>query len=109
MNPDVGQTKTLYWKAKNNSGDPQDLSFDDASTPKLSGYEVKWFRGDHNISSQVEGSGYEFSLGDGNTKIFRARLERVSSGMGFCLGGQAGTPDIPWFDGAYFGVNGDCT
>lgn len=105
----MGQTKTLYWKVKNNSGDShQDMSFDDASTPDPSGYKIKWFRRKQNISSQVKGVGYEFSLGDGKTKIFRATLKRISSGMGFCLGGQGGSDGIPWFDGAYFGVYDNC-
>jgi hypothetical protein len=108
VNIPVGKEKSLYWRVKNFTAGPLDLTFDDAATggSDTDGYRIRWYRGRNDISSQVKGSGYPFKLKAGKKKIFRAEVKhKLDVSPGFCIGGQASPPP----DDAYFAVDaGSC-
>jgi hypothetical protein len=106
----IGSSKTLYWEVTNNTVISQNRILTDAATgaQDTSGYNIKWFRGKTNISTDVKGTGYEFTLQGGGTKRFSARIKHKSAGSdAFCLGAQAEPipPNTePPADGAFFAI-----
>ncbi len=107
------KTKNFYWKIKTRRAAKQRVSLDDASSPfpNPDGFKVKWFRGRHNISSQVKGAnGFKFVVKRQEPQTFRARVTAREPNKDFCLGGQFRTPPAPTFPadlvvGKYFAIN----
>ena len=108
VNVPVGKSKSVYFKAKNTTGENVDAEFDDnGSSSGLENFVVKWFRGDKNISSEVKGSGYDFPLKANKQAILRAKLTHSDPGSGFCLDGEATANLITSFAGV--AVNQKCS
>ena len=113
----IGESKTkhFYWKVESNAGGDQSMSFDDALTGESDdGYKIKWYKGkkpksSKNISSDVKGSGFGFTLKNGKRKFFSAEVTRQPGAGTLCLGGQARNDPQTYFDAAYFNVNGICS
>jgi hypothetical protein len=100
-----GQTKSFFWQAS--SSQDRALVLDDASTAEQDhqGLHIKWFRGRHNISSDVEGSGYEFTLKADKPKIFRTQIRATGHGD-VCLIAHFEMPSV-YSDTKAFAVNDD--
>ena len=107
----IGDTKSLWWKVKQLSGGAHEMRFTDALTPSPNpeGLKVRWFtRGGKDITGEVKGAGYEFTLPNNSRKFFRARVKAVGPSSGACVVGQAQTIVDPHSDTAGFAVNGPC-
>lgn len=109
-----GDKHTYFWKVENTHGSDLDLTFDDAATSDgaPNGYRITWFKGKKqkkDISHDVQTSGYGYTIKDGKTKYFNATVKALASpASNFCVGGQTGSASLPFYDGAYLGVNGEC-
>jgi hypothetical protein len=109
-----GEKHTFFWKVTNRHVTQQELEFDDAATGDnpSTGYKVSWFKGKkqkRDISHDVQTSGFEYVLPGGKSKYFNAVVKTDAKPQSnFCLGGQTGSTMIPYYDGAYIGLNGDC-
>jgi hypothetical protein len=106
----IGDTKSLYWKVKHVSGGALEMRFTDALTqsPNPEGLKIRWFKGTKEITNEVKGSGYEFTLPNGSRKFFRARVRAVGASDGACVVGQADRIEPLFSDTAGFAVNGPC-
>jgi hypothetical protein len=80
---DEGAKKSVYIKARSQSGEPEDALLLEATTPD-SEYKVKYFRGPTNISGAVKGSGYTFIL-QPHFKRFRAKVKATGPPGPDCL------------------------
>jgi hypothetical protein len=85
-----GQTKTVYWKVINPRGTDQEVSLDDYGTGTTPGFRFTWFKGakakaSQDITSQVSGSGYDFTLDAGDTRQFSTKVKRTSDASGACV------------------------
>jgi hypothetical protein len=100
----LNQAKDFYWKARNvtDAEFPDVLLTDDGPYP--TGWIVRWFRGDDNITSDVRGDGYEFVLQPGKSKLFRSRLKPTKTADEVCHAAGAG-PSEPATDFALVVVN----
>jgi hypothetical protein len=109
LNVPVGKRKTVYYQVKNIGDDLKlELNFDDAQTnASNTDYKVKWFKRKTNITADVAGAGYEFTLKAGKKKLFKAKVKHVAGDSNLCLGGEATGP-LTFPDAAYFNVNGVC-
>lgn len=85
-NLSVGEVHDYYFKATNNTDDPQQLTLNSFSstTPQ---YKKTWFKGDKNITSLVTGGGYGLTLKQ-KPKLFRAHVKKKDTGSATCLDGQ---------------------
>ena len=73
---DPGQSKAFYLKASTLPGDePQSATL---SQPGKAIYKTKYFKGDHNITQEVQGGGYEFTLKD-KPKKFRGVVKDIGN------------------------------
>lgn len=110
VNVPIGDAKSLYWKVKHVTGGKLEMRFTDAltETPNPEGLEIRWFKGTKEITDEVKGSGYEFTLPNGSRKFFRARVKAVGTSDGACVVGQADRIDPPFSDNTGFAVNGPC-
>ncbi len=110
-----GKTKLFYWKVESNSPDTMAMDFDDAATGDSGGddYKIKWFKGKKpkgtaDITSDVKGAGYGFTLKADKTKYFTAQVKPKPGASTLCLGGQASNNPQTFADAVYFSVNGAC-
>ncbi len=110
VNVPIGDAKSLYWKVKHVSGGALEMRFTDALTasPNPEGLKIRWFKGTKEITNEVKGSGYEFTLLNGSRKFFRAKVRAVGASDGACVVGQADRIDPSFSDNAGFAVNGPC-
>jgi hypothetical protein len=110
VNVPIGDMKTLYWKVKHVSGGSLEMRFTDALTefPNPEGLKIRWFKGPKEITEEVKGSGYEFTLPNGSRKLFRAKVRAVEDSDGACVVGQADRIEPPFSDNVGFAVNGPC-
>ena len=110
VNVPIGDAKSLYWKVKHVSGGALEMRFTDALTesPNPKGLKIRWFKGTKEITNEVKGSGYEFTLPNGSRKFFRARVKAVGPSDGACVVGQADRIAPSFSDNAGFAVNGPC-
>ena len=97
--------KDFYWKVRN----PTDAKLPDvlltAGEVSSAGWIARWFRGDDQITSDVEGGGYEFALRPGKSKLFRSRLKPTEiAKKQLCFDAYAGPP-LTDTDGALVAVN----
>ena len=107
----IGETKSLWWKVRQLAGGSQEMRFTDALTqfPNPEGLKIRWFtKGGKDITSEVKGSGHEFTLPNDSRRFFRARVKAVGKSSGACVVGQADVIDPPHSDNAGFAVNGPC-
>lgn len=110
VNVPIGDTKSLYWKVKHISGGSLEMRFTDALTesPNPEGLKIRWFKGTKEITTEVKGSGFEFTLPNGWRKLFRARVRAVGASDGACVVGQADRIEPSFSDNVGFAVNGPC-
>jgi hypothetical protein len=90
--PDVtiksGKSKDLFLRVKNEAMSPHTASVDlTQTTSGQSAYHYKWFFGHENITSQVQGSGYDFNLKYHKTKRFRIHARVTDDSNQDCLEG----------------------
>jgi hypothetical protein len=108
VNVPLGQSKSVYFKGKNNLEENLEATFDDdGSSSGLENFAVKWFRGHRNITSDVKGGGYDFTLKPDKQAIFRAKLTHNDPGDGFCLEANLSVPSTVAFSGV--SVNQKCS
>ena len=81
----LNEAKDFYWKVRNvsefNFAGSVRL-FDDGPYPPS--WVARWFRGDNNITPDVRGDGYEFSLKAHRSKHFRSRLKPTMTADALC-------------------------
>jgi hypothetical protein len=87
LNVSVGQSKTVYWKVKNAADAKLDLLFDDAETPNPNppGFKIRWFRGKTDITPEVKGAGFAFTLKPGKARVLRSVVKHKTPSGPFCL------------------------
>jgi hypothetical protein len=98
----------LWFRAKNVDDERlEGVLFGDDDTADLDGYKVSWFKHGDNVSSEVEGPGYDFNVDPGQAKYFMARAKPPNGNTGLCLKGQLTHEAVP-YDVAYAGINDPC-
>jgi hypothetical protein len=107
----VGEAKSAYFKVKNKANENLlHMNFNDNSPdPNPEDYNVRWFKGDNDISSQVKSEdGYPFTLKQDKPLIIRVKVKHLDPGDGACVDGEAAGDDVG--DSiAVLGVNTLCT
>ena len=74
-----GEHVSAWFRVRSLDDEDLQLDFGTVSEP-YDDYSVKWFkgkRGNQDISNEVEDASYEFTLPNGGTRYFRARVKRV--------------------------------
>ncbi len=80
-----GDQRTTWWRVKNKSAtDEESMNFSDLGGD-APGYKVQWFRGQENISAEVEDQGYEFDLAAGQARYFSSRIKRTGPEEDNCV------------------------
>jgi hypothetical protein len=105
----LNQAKDFYWKVKNitNARLPEVLLTDNTDTSP--GWIVRWFRGKDNITTDVQGGGYEFGLRAGKAKVFRSRLKPTEGAeKQLCHAATAGPPETSLDEAIVFVNDGLC-
>lgn len=79
--------KNAYFRLKNTTNHNQDvLASDNSFGSGLADYEVRWFRGNAEITDEMQGIGSAFGLKPDHPKIVRARIKPLVADPGvFCL------------------------
>lgn len=101
-----GNVGYAYWQLRSTDDADRGINFSTPSAP-YDEYRVRWFKGNKDITDDVEGDGLEVTLKAHADKIFRSRVKRVEdSSEETCIGANA-------FDGfdtshAELGVNQEC-
>jgi hypothetical protein len=109
VNIPVGESKSAYFKVKNKAdSNLLHMNFNDNIPDPNPDFKVKWFRGDNNITSEVESEdGYPFTLKEDKPLIIRAKVKHLDPGAGVCIDAGAEGDDVG--DSlAVLGVNTDC-
>lgn len=102
-----GQHKSAFFQVRNTSEEKMNLAFGTTSEP-YDGYSVKWFKGRHDVSDDVETSSEVFSIKPGAKQLFRARVKRVGgSGEETCV--EASVNFGMAISYAALGVNTECS
>jgi hypothetical protein len=101
------RAKNVYVKVKSTHDQNQTATLTEGSVgPGDADYQVKWFRGDEDISHDVQTSGYDFTLKPEKAKIFRVRVKpEADSPRKVCLFSNVQV-DVPstGTDGAFFAI-----
>jgi hypothetical protein len=86
----VNSPRSLYLRARNNVSGPVAETLVDAShADNLNHWRIRWYRGNHDITSQMSGSGYDFVLRAGKSKVFRAYVKPKTKHPGaLCVEGN---------------------
>ena len=101
-----GDSKTLWWRVTSKADSDLNVAFvdDTGGTP---GFKVKWFKGDDNVSSDVNEFGYEFVLHPDQSKYFRGVVTRTRQNADpVCI--EAGAHNLLIFEFAFAGINIRC-
>jgi hypothetical protein len=83
--------KGFFVKVADKTEHRQDGLLEDVSAGAGSAnFKIRWFRGDENITSDVQGPGYGFGLKPGKPKVFRALVKPLNPDPGaLCLAPRA--------------------
>src|SRR4051812_32611972 len=95
------KAKTFWAKVENVSDHQLSIVLDDRSAQRPHGdFNIRWFRGNHEITHRMNHGGLHFNLGVGKHKTFRASVKPLVGDPGeLCLtAGTFAQPD--GFDGA---------
>jgi hypothetical protein len=90
------KAKTFWAKVENVSDHKLSIALDDRSTQRPHGdFNIRWFRGKHEITHQVNHGGLDFNLAVGKHKTFRANVKPLVGNPGeLCLApGTFAQPD----------------
>ena len=90
------KAKTFWATVENVSGHQLSITFDDRSDQRPHGdFNVRWFRGRHEVTHEMNHGGLEFNLGVGKQKTFRANVKPLVGNPGeLCLAvGAFAEPD----------------
>jgi hypothetical protein len=86
-----------FWATVENATDHQlSITWDDRSAQRPHGdFNVRWFRGRHEVTHEMNHGGLEFNLGVGKQKTFRANVKPLVGNPGeLCLAvGAFAEPD----------------
>ena len=88
----VNHKAKSFWATVENASDHQlSIAFDDRSAQNPHGnFNVRWFRGKHDITHQMTHGGIDFNLGVGKHKSFRANVKPLVNNPGeLCLAAGA--------------------
>jgi len=78
--------KSAYFRLKNKTNHTQDVLAADDSFGSLANYEIRWYRGNQEITDEMQGIGSAFRLRPDRPKLLRARIKApVADPGGFCL------------------------
>ncbi len=98
----------LWFRARNFDDERlEEVLFSDHDSSDLNGYKVSWFKHGDNVSSAVEGSGYDFNIDPGQSKYFMARAKPPNGNTGICLQGEVIYETLPLASG-FAGINDQC-
>jgi hypothetical protein len=83
----AGDKRSLYVRIKNTSSPShkQHLTLTEGTDGGPPDYHHDWFKGDEDISHDVQTSGYHFALKHGKTKRFRIRVKVTDDSNPECL------------------------
>jgi hypothetical protein len=86
----TGEAKNVYLRIKNVTSPAQslDVTLTEGTDGGLPDYRHTWFKGfkgDTDISHDVQTSGYDFTLRHGKTKRFRVRVKAIDGSNPECL------------------------
>jgi hypothetical protein len=101
------ETKSLWYLVKSKAGDDQPVFFYQEPPDAPEDLKVKWFKGQNDISHDVQTSGHDFNLQAGKSKLFQARVRATEPGVLYCLQGTAMTGGV-FFNTAEGEINGGC-
>jgi hypothetical protein len=94
-NMDDGQTRSFWFRVRTTSEqDDLELVFEDLGSSDDDGFKTRWFKAGNNVSSDVEGSGYEFKIDPGQSKYLNAKQTAPDPTAQTCLAGYAELPTI---------------
>jgi hypothetical protein len=106
-NVKLKRAKNLYVKVKSTHDQNQTATISENRIgPGETDYQVNWFRGDENISHDVQTSGYDFPLKPEKAKIFRVRVKpEADAPRKMCLYSNVQV-DVPTtgINGAFFAI-----
>ena len=99
---------SVWFRAKSKSTERlEDVLFSDDGSSDQDGFKMTWFKHGDNVSSAVEGSGYDFNLDPGEAKYFNARAKPPNANADTCFQGIV-TFEATFLDAAYAGINDRC-
>lgn len=101
------QTRSATWLAKSKSDNDQGMRLFSAADDR--GYRIKWFRGDKNITEEVEDSpGYKLTLKGRTSKLFTVEVKRGEAALqNTCVEASLADQSLVFSDLAVVGVNTD--
>ena len=102
-----GETRSLWYLVKSKVPDDQQVSFYEQTPDAPEGLKVKWFKGDQDVTDDVQTSGHDFNLSAGKSKYFQARVKATEPGLLYCLRGTASTGGV-FFNTAEGEINHGC-
>lgn len=103
-----GQVKDFFFRVRNREPDPfNDMRFTEEFGPPPKGLILRWFRGDENITSAVQGTGHVFNLPSDGRRYFKLVAKAQAGDLGHCLGAEADFQNTI-SDFAYLQLNKNC-
>jgi hypothetical protein len=107
QNVRIKRAKSLYVKVKSTHDQNQTATLaQNVVGPGDADYQIDWFRGDEDISHDVQTSGYDFPLKPEKAKIFRVRVKpEADAPRKLCLYSNVQV-DVPstGTNGAFFAI-----
>ena len=103
------RAKDAYVRVTSTYTSTQNAVLTEVSVGSADDYKFKWFRGNEDISHDVQTSGYEFELPAAGKRKFRVQIKpRVNNPGTACLYSNVGV-DTPPFTPAPAGPSSPCT
>ncbi len=101
------ETRSLWFLVKSKDSEDLDLSLDEPNSEAHPDLKVKWFKGQNDISHDVQTSGHSFNLRAGKSKYFQARVKATQPDVQHCLVGSVSFGSV-FFNDAQAEINHGC-
>lgn len=90
VNLQGGQVKDFFFRVRNKEPEPFiNMTFEELFGPAPKGLILKWFKGDTNVTSDVQGDGHSFNLPGDGRRFFELKAKAEANNLYHCLGGEA--------------------
>ena len=90
VNLQGGQVKDFFFRVRNKEPEPfNNMRFQEIFGPAPDGMVYRWFKGNTNITQEVQTSGYAFNLPGDGRRFFRFKAKATADGLTDCMGGEA--------------------
>ena len=108
VNLDKNETVTLWFRMKNVSpGQLSNSGFDDGDNKIPEDLSVKWFKGQTNVSHDVQTSGLDFEFKEDQVRYYQAKIRAEGNNVKHCVTGRGNYGDAI-YKSARGDINNNC-